>query len=156
MNSRLRKVIKWALIVVACLFVIAQFKRPAKTNPLSDPSAALEAHAQVDPKVGAILKRSCYDCHSNNTRWPWYSNVAPVSWFVIDHVNEGRRDMNFSEWGMQSRQDQRGQLNQICKLVNSGVMPLSSYTPMHADARLSEEDKKLICDWTNAERARMH
>lgn len=155
MKARLLKVIKWVVIVLACLFLIAQFKRPAKTNPVSDPSAALEAHVQLDPKVGAILNRSCYDCHSNKTRWPWYSNVAPVSWFVIDHVNEGRRDMNFSEWGMQSPQDQRGQLNQICKLVNSGVMPLSSYTPMHADAKLSEEDKKTICDWANAERARM-
>src|SRR5215216_3654983 len=108
MKARLLRVIKWGVIVVVCLFVMAQFKRPAKTNPVSDPSAALEAHVQIDPKVGAILKRSCYDCHSNNTRWPWYSNVAPVSWFVIDHVNEGRRDLNFSEWGTYTRNDQRG------------------------------------------------
>lgn len=155
MKARLLKVMKWVLIVVACLFVIAQFKRPTRTNPAIDPAQSLEAHVQLDPQVAAILERSCYDCHSNKTRWPWYANVAPVSWFVIDHVNEARHDLNFSEWGKYSRDDQRGQLGQLCKLITDGWMPLSSYTPLHPDAKLSDEDKKLICDWASAERARM-
>jgi hypothetical protein len=155
MKARLLKVIKWVVIVVACLFVIAQFKRPAKTNPAIDPSQTLEAHVQMDPNVAAILDRSCYDCHSNKTRWPWYANVAPVSWFVIDHVNEGRDDLNFSEWGTYSRDEQQAQLGQLCDLVTEGWMPLSSYTPLHPSAKLSEEDKRLLCNWAATERARV-
>ena len=155
MKAKLLRIVKWALILVACLLLIAQFKRPAKTNPVSDPSLAIEAHVQVDPNVGAILNRSCYDCHSNKTRWPWYSNVAPVSWFVIDHVNEGRHDLNFSEWGKYSRQDQKAQLGQLCELITEGWMPLSSYTPLHPSAKLSDEDKKLLCSWASAQRNAM-
>ena len=155
MKIKLLKIAKWVLIVVACLLVIAQFKRPAKTNPVSDPSLAIEAHVQIDPNVAAILNRSCYDCHSNKTRWPWYSNVAPVSWFVIDHVNEGRDDLNFSEWGKYSKQDQKAQLGQLCELVTEGWMPLSSYTPLHPSAKLIEEDKKLLCNWASAQHEAM-
>ena len=155
MRSRLLKIFKWVVIVVACSLAIAQFKRPARTNPMSDPSLALESHVQLDPKIAAILDRSCNDCHSNKTRWPWYSNVAPVSWFVIDHVNEARRDLNFSEWGKYSSDDRRGQLGQLCELVTEGWMPLSSYTPLHPNAKLSDEDKRLICEWASAERARV-
>lgn len=155
MKAMLLTVFKLVLIVVAGLFLIAQFKRPAKTNPAIDPSQTLEAHVQLDPKIGAILDRSCYDCHSNQTRWPWYANVAPVSWFVVDHVDEGRKDLNFSEWGKYSREDQKGQLGQLCKLITDGWMPLGSYTPLHPDAKLSDEDKKLICDWASKERERI-
>jgi hypothetical protein len=154
MKVRLLRIFKWVLIVVACLLVIAQFKRPAKTNPPIDPSLALEAHVQLDPKMAAILDRSCYDCHSNKTRWPWYANVAPVSWFVIDHVDHGRSHLNFSEWGKYTRQEQTTHFGQLCELVTEGWMPLSSYLPLHPDAKLSDEDKKVICDWASAERAR--
>ena len=155
MKARLLKIIKWVLIVVACLFVLAQFKRPAKTNPAIDSAQAIEAHIQLDPKVAAILDRSCNDCHSNKTRWPWYANVAPMSWFVIDHVDHGRSHLNFSEWGKYTTDEQKTHLGQFCELVTEGWMPLSSYTPLHPDAKLSDEDKKVICDWAAAERARI-
>ena len=154
MKTRLLKLIKWVLIVVACLFVIAQFKRPAKTNPAFDQSMALDAHTQLDPKVAAILDRSCNDCHSNKTRWPWYANVAPVSWFVIDHVEEGREHMNLSEWGKYSSDERKALLGDFCELVTENAMPLSSYTPLHPGSKLSDEDKKVICEWATAERAR--
>lgn len=155
MKARVIKVIKWLLIVVACLFLIAQFKRPAKTNPAVDQSDALEAHIQLDPQIAAILDRSCNDCHSNKTRWPWYANVAPMSWFVIDHVNEGRENLNFSEWGKYSSQERKALLGQFCDLVTEGWMPLSSYTPLHPGSKLSDHDKRLICQWAAAERARI-
>lgn len=154
MKARLLKLIKWVLIVVACLFLVAQFKRPAKTNPAFDQSMALEAHTQLDPKVAAILDRSCNDCHSNKTRWPWYANVAPVSWFVIDHVEEGREHMNLSEWGKYSSDERKALLGDFCELVTENAMPLSSYTPLHPGSKLSDEDKKVICEWAAAERAR--
>ena len=149
------KVLKWSLLVVTCLFVIAQFYRPAKTNPVIDQSQALEAHMQVEPRVAAILDRSCADCHSNKTRWPWYSNVAPVSWFVIDHVNEGRSNLNFSAWGSYSPREKREALNDICRETKSGSMPLSSYTPLHPASKLSGDDVKTLCEWANTERGRL-
>jgi hypothetical protein len=155
MKARLLRVVKWVLMAVACLLVLAQFKRPAQTNPATDSSQALEAHVRLDPKVAAILDRSCNDCHSNKTRWPWYANVAPVSWFVIDHVDHGRSHLNFSEWGKYTREEQKTHLGQFCELVTDGWMPLSSYTPLHREAKLSDEDKKLFCDWAGAERARL-
>ena len=83
---------------IAALLLTIQFIRPAKTNPPIVRERTLEAAVAVPPEVEAILARSCNDCHSNGTEWPWYSNVAPVSFFVINHVNEGRRHLNFSEW----------------------------------------------------------
>lgn len=153
--KRLFKVLRWVVIVAVCALVIAQFFGPAKTNPLGDALQSVESHLQVTPPVAAILDRSCNDCHSNKTRWPWYSNVAPVSWFVIDHVNEGRENLNFSEWGRYTKSDFDGILKQICREVKAGAMPLSSYTPLHPGSKLSVEDVKALCDWTAAERARI-
>src|SRR5712691_1086291 len=93
------KVLRWVVIVLACGFIVIQSYRPAKTNPPVDPSQSIEAQLNVPPQVAAILDRSCNDCHSNKTRWPWYTNVAPISWFVIGHVDDARKDLNFSEWG---------------------------------------------------------
>jgi hypothetical protein len=153
--KRLWKVLRWVLIVVICGLLIIQFFGPAKTNPPIDPSQSIESRLQVPPQVAAILDRSCNDCHSNKTRWPWYSNVAPVSWLVIKDVNEGRQNLNFSEWGRYTPRDVDGLLKQICREVKAGVMPLSIYTPMHPGSKLSAEDVKTLCDWTAAERAKI-
>ena len=151
--KRVWKILRWVLVIGFGLFVIAQVYRPARTNPAADSSLAIESRLQVDPKVSAILDRSCVDCHSNKTRWPWYTEVAPVSWFVIDHVNEGRRELNFSEWGNYDKRRQLGKLRQICREVTNGVMPLGSYTPMHAGSALTADDVKTLCEWTDAQRA---
>lgn len=153
---RFWKVMRWLLLIGVGLFAIAQFVRPAKTNPAIDQSLALESHVQIEPNVAAILDRSCADCHSNKTRWPWYANVAPVSWFVIDHVNHGHSHLNFSEWGSYDRDDQKHSLDEICGEVKSGAMPLSSYTPLHPGSKLNAEDVKTICDWTNQASGRLH
>ena len=130
---------------------MAQLIRPAKTNPVTDQSMALESHVKVDPKVEAILEKSCADCHSNHTRWPWYSNVAPVSWFVIGHVKDGRRDLNLSEWGNYDKRQQSQRLSQMCDLAKAGAMPLSSYTPLHSGSKLTQEDVRVLCDWTESQ-----
>jgi len=151
----IRKTLRGLAIIAVSLFVVAQFFGPAKTNPAVDQAQTLQARTQVSPEVASILDRSCGDCHSNNTRWPWYSNVAPVSWFVINHVDEGRADMNFSEWGQYDARHQAGQLQQICREVKKGAMPLSSYTPLHPGTKLTPEDVKALCDWTNEARTRI-
>ena len=153
--KRLFRVFRWVLVLAICCLVIAQFFGPAKSNPATDATQSIDSRLQVTLQVAAIFDRSCNDCHSNKTRWPWYSNVAPVSWFVIDHVNEGRENLNFSEWGRYTRRDNDGLLKQICREVKAGVMPLSSYTPLHPGSTLSADDVKTLCDWTDAERARI-
>lgn len=149
------KIIKWILIVVVVIFVLIQFKRPARTNPPVDESQSIYARANVPPQVATILERSCRDCHSNKTQWPWYTNVAPISWFIVDHVNEGRRHLNISEWGKLDKDRQEKKLREICNEVTDGNMPLSSYTPLHPGSTLSADDIKTLCDWTNAERERL-
>ena len=147
---KIRKTLKWVLLVGLCLVVMAQFVGPARTNPVSDNSLSLESIVQVDPNVHSILERSCSDCHSNDTRWPWYSHVAPVSWFVIGHVDDGRRDLNLSEWGKYDKRRQSQRLQQMCNLAKAGIMPLSSYTPLHPGSKLTAEDVKALCDWTSS------
>jgi len=112
----------------------------------------IESQVQVDPRVAGILERSCADCHSNNTRWPWYSNVSPVSWFVVGHVNDGRQVLNFSDWGSYDKRRQSARLDQMCDLARAGVMPLGSYTPLHRGSKLTDDDVKVLCDWTKAQR----
>jgi hypothetical protein len=151
----MRKVLKWTVIVGVILFAGLQFTTPARTNPPVDPAQTIEAHTQMTPQVAAILDRSCNDCHSNKTRWPWYSHVAPVSWLVIEDVNEARRAMNLSEWGRLDPDRQRKKLQQMCDEVTDGAMPLGSYTPMHPGSKLTADDVKTLCDWANAERERI-
>jgi hypothetical protein len=149
------KVIKALFLVIVLLFVVAQFKRPARTNPTVDESQTIFARTQMTPEVAAIVSRSCADCHSNKTVWPWYTNVAPVSWFIVNHVNEGRGNMNLSEWARLDPDRQDKKLRQICDEVSDGGMPLSTYTPLHPGSKLSPADVKALCDWTEAERARL-
>lgn len=149
------RVLKWLAVAAVCALVGLQFVRPARTNPAVDQTQTIHARLHVTPQVAAILDRSCQDCHSNTTRWPWYSNVAPVSWFVIDDVNHGRSHLNLSEWGSLDNLKAGKKLEEICEEVQDGAMPLQSYTRIHWGAKLSPEDIKTLCEWTAAERARI-
>ena len=123
----MRKALKRAALALALLFAAAQFYRPARTNPPVDEGRTLRANAHVTPEVAAILERSCNDCHSSETRWPWYSNVSPVSWYLKRHVEEGRRELSFSEWGGYTPRRRERKLHEICRQVESGEMPLNPY-----------------------------
>ena len=153
--SRVRKALKWLLIVLVAVFVGLQFVRPARTNPAFDQAQTIHACLQMTPQVSAILDRSCQDCHSNTTRWPWYSNVVPASWFLVDHVNEGREHLNFSEWGKLDKRRADKRLEEMCEQVSEREMPMDSYTWIHRSAKLSDEDRKILCSWTEAERKRL-
>ena len=153
--SRVRQALKWLLIALVAVFVGLQFVRPARTNPAFDQAETIYARLQVTPEVSAILDRSCQDCHSNSTRWPWYSNVVPASWFRVDHVNEGREHLNFSEWGRLDKRRADKRLEEMCEQVSDREMPMDSYTWIHRSAKLSDTDRKTLCDWTESERARL-
>ncbi len=149
------KILKWLAITIVCALIAIQFIRPVRSNPTAPESQSLNAHVHVTPQVAAILDRSCTDCHSNRTRWPWYSNVAPVSWFVIDHVNHGRSHLNFSEWSRYQKREAEELLEQMCREAEAGFMPMTSYTRIHRKALLSADDIKVLCEWTDGERRKV-
>lgn len=151
----IKKILKWSAIVLAVGLIIIQLVRPARTNPAIDASKTLQTHVQVPGDVDAILKRACNDCHSHETKWPWYSNVAPVSWLVVYDVNEARSHLNFSEWGSYDEGRADKKLDEIEEEVEHGKMPLPIYLFMHAEAKLSDEDKRILQDWARGERNRL-
>lgn len=103
----------------------------------------------VPNNVQSLLKNSCYDCHSNNTDYPWYNKIQPVSWFLEHHIKDGKKELNFSEFGGYSKRRQKSKLKSIKGQIEKNGMPLSSYTFIQRDAKLSENDKVLIYNWLN-------
>ena len=97
--------------------------------------------------ISALLQESCYDCHSNNTEYPWYNKVQPVGWFLEDHINEGKEELNFNEWDAYSNRRKNSKLKSIISQVKDDEMPLASYTLIHKDAKLSNSEKTLIIDY---------
>lgn len=140
--------LKRVMLPFFAVLLLIQIFQPARTNPPVDAKREIHANLAVDPPVAGVLARSCNDCHSNRTVWPWYSRVAPASWLVISDVNRGRSAINFSEWSTYGAKEQREHLQEICKEVTEGEMPGVSYTLMHRDAKLSRADVAAVCSWT--------
>jgi cytochrome c551/c552 len=138
-----------ALWVGLAALVIAQAFRIDKTNPPAQQDVA------APPEVAAVLRRACYDCHSNATVWPWYSNVAPISWLLARDVREGRRELNFSAWNTYDAKRQAKKLKETASEVAKGKMPPWYYTAMHPHAALSPIDAERLQAWTAAEKAKL-
>lgn len=134
-------------LALAVIFALIQGYRPDRTNPPIDPARTIQASMPVPPEVDKIFSRSCNDCHTNATHWPWYSNVAPFSWMVAEDVKEGREHLNLSEWASYPPNDAKHALEEICEEVKKGKMPMREYTWTHRNARLSPADKQTICAW---------
>ncbi len=141
------------LLVVGCVAI--QFFRPSFSNPPIVAGHSIEESGSVPAEVQMLLSRSCNDCHSNKTLYPWYSQVSPFSWFLAGHIEDGRRELNFSEWGSYTASKKERKLEEICEMVESGTMPLAPYLWIHRDAALTAEQRKLICDWANEERGKL-
>ena len=146
------KILRWVVIALAVGFTVIQLIQPDRSNPPTDQAMVIEAKLNFRAPISTMLKASCYDCHSNETRWPWYSNVAPVSWLVADDVHTGRRHLNFSEWGKYPKSKQILKLGQIYEQVSKGDMPIVKYLYMHSDAKLSQANRDSITAWTEAMR----
>ena len=147
--------VKRIVLGLALVFAGLQLIRPDRANPPFDAAQSVQTTATVPPEVRAVLTRSCYDCHSNETRWPWYSGVAPMAWGVANHVKEGRAELNFSDWGTYSVRKRVALLEKMCDEVREGGMPLKQYLWLHRDATLSEADWKSVCDWSMDEAGRL-
>lgn len=115
----------------------------------------IEADSGFIMPVSGLIRTACFDCHSNETRWPWYSYVAPVSWLVANDVANGRRHINFSEWGKYPKSKRVLKLGQIYEQVSKGDMPIQKYLYMHADARLTAADRDSIASWTERMRDKL-
>ncbi|HKP69827.1 MAG TPA: heme-binding domain-containing protein [Pyrinomonadaceae bacterium] len=151
----LRKLLKIAVVVLLIGFVALQFVRPDFTNPPVAEAETLTASTNVPPNVDQILRRSCYDCHSNETKYPWYSKVSPFNWFLADHISDGRREVNMSIWNTYPKDKKVRKLDDICEQVEKAEMPLPSYLWIHWDAALKKEEGQAICEWAKGESQRL-
>ena len=138
------KRLKQAAVVLVVIFAAAQLVGPGRANPPTDASRTIQAHVGTASGLAAILDRSCRDCHSNGTVWPWYTRVAPLSWLMAYGVTKGRNAVNFSEWTAYPPDQQRAALVASCQDVSAGKMP-GSYTLLHPETRLSSGDIDTIC-----------
>jgi hypothetical protein len=142
------KVLRILLLVLLIAFVALQFvpnKMPENTEAGKDD---LIASGVLPSDISSILRTSCYDCHSGQTSYPWYSKVAPASWLLAKDIREGREDLNFSEWGSLSKRRQVRNLGKIKEEVTKDDMPLKKYLLIHRDAKLSPEQKTALVSWT--------
>jgi hypothetical protein len=141
--------VKRIIFGMIAILILIQIIRPSRTNPPVVASRSLESHVEVPADVQAVLKRSCYDCHSNSTVWPWYSNVAPVSWYVARDVNVARGHVNFQNWEAQiNEQEGKEHLGLICKLVREGKMPPADYRFIHEGTNVSPQETSAVCAWS--------
>jgi heme-binding protein len=140
----MRRRLKQAAVILAVVFVAAQFVRPNRSNPTTDPGRTIQAHARTTSELPAVLDRSCRDCHSNNTVWPWYTQIAPLSWVMARGVAEGRKAVNFSEWASYPPDVQRTLLAVSCQDATSGKMP-GPYTFVRPETKLLPQDIETIC-----------
>lgn len=137
--------------VLLIALVIIQFFQPEKPEVITENPNDIHEVLTIKPEVSQILKTACYDCHSNETNYPWYANVAPISWLVIHDVEEGRHELNFSEWATYSEKKKHHKLEEAMEEVEEGEMPLQVYTLTHGDASLSDTQVAELVSWVKAE-----
>ena len=126
--------------------------RVDRTNPAENPAAAIDAHTQIPASVAGVLRRTCQNCHSERTDWPWYSAIAPAHWLMAADVYAARSHMNLSTWGRYTPEERTERLIGICEMVAGNRMPPWYYKPAHyPSAWISEKEKKALCDWAKAE-----
>ncbi len=136
-----RKIIRRILFASMIAFVVIQLIPVDQSNP------QVESEISSPPEVRAILRRACYDCHSNETKWPWYSKIAPVSWLAASDVHEGREELNFSTWGRYNKEQQIKKLKESWEEIEEGEMPPGIFTFIHKDAAVSPSDRELLHRW---------
>jgi len=147
--------IKKIFIGLLIVLVIIQFIHPAKNKSTTSQPNDIAVTMNVPDDVSIILRKACYDCHSNNTNYPWYATIQPVAWWLNDHIAEGKDELNFSEFGSYKMKRKIKKFNEIAGEVTEGEMPLNSYTWIHKEAVLSKEEKNTLINWANMMAAKL-
>lgn len=147
------KILKKILLALLIILIAMQFYRPEKNSAETDLKTAFLTETNPSKEVKKILETSCYDCHSNTTAYPWYNNIAPVSYWLADHVKDGKKHLNFSEWENYSVKKKDHKLDEVMETVESGEMPLKEYTWTHKTANLSSTQKEALIEWVKNTRA---
>ena len=147
--------LKKVLLGLLLIFLVMQLFRPDKYTADSDSITPFLTETNPPDEVVATLKQACFDCHSNATRYPWYNAITPVNYWLKDHIDHGKEELNVSEWSAYSVKRKDHKLEEIAELVEEGEMPLQSYTWTHADARLSDEQVSSLINWVNAARSQL-
>ncbi|WP_456376760.1 heme-binding domain-containing protein [Lutibacter sp.] len=137
---------KKVLLGVLVVLVLIQFIRPEK-NVSKDETNAITTVLEVPIEVKTIIQTSCADCHSNNTKYPWYSEIAPVSWYLAQHVNEGKEHLNFSEWATYNKNQRSHIIKDLEEELEEHEMPLKSYLILHKEAEITKEQYTILINW---------
>lgn len=149
----MKKYLKWIIPALIVIFAALQFFNPSHANP--PVVVDFIATNSPPPQIAAMLHAACYDCHSHETRWPWYSRVAPVSWLIANDVNEGRDNLDLSDWPADDLMRCAKKMGDMSEQIGFGDMPMKKYTVIHANARLTEAEKKQLMDWLDAHAAQL-
>jgi hypothetical protein len=148
----LKKIFKRTFQILLLAFIVIQFFRPAKNKAEGISNNDISKIYTVPADVQSILKTSCYDCHSNNTVYPWYAEIQPAAWWLADHVKEGKKELNFSEFASYRIGRQYRKLEEINKEVKERERPLESYLWIHKNSKLSDQQKLTLANWVTAVR----
>ncbi len=151
----MKKKLKWIFAALAAVFALLQLSNPPRTNPPVVPGYDLMATNAPPPEIATLLHTACYNCHSHETQWPWYSRVAPVSWLVAGDVTRGRERLNFSEWPRAWPERAAKRLERISEEVDYKDMPPAKYTLLHPEARLTAGQRRQLMLWADQEAARL-
>lgn len=141
--------IGWLAVLVVAIVLVIQVIPVERNVSTVPPGQSFEKTEKVPANVAAILKVSCYDCHSNNTRYPWYSELQPGAWFMAQHIKKGRDELNFDEFNNYSKRRKKAKIKSVISQIEKEEMPLRSYRMMHGNARLSADEKKELLDFFN-------
>ncbi len=147
----MKKAVRITVIIALIALIVIQFIRPLENNGGYETVGTFETETHVSPELSVVIKENCYDCHSNQTQYPWYSKVAPISFWLSDHINDGKKHFNASAWSEYADKKKEHKLEELGDEVGHDEMPLSSYTLLHGD--LTAAEKKMVLDWASAARA---
>lgn len=139
--------LKRILLAVLIVLIVIQFIQPSKNNGPAKTATDITHAVTVPDTVMTLLKTACYDCHSDSTRYPWYNHISPVNWWLRNHINEGKRHLNFSEFTGTTYKRQMRRLDETAEQTEKHEMPIETYLWIHKDARLNDAQRKLIADW---------
>jgi len=146
--GRRTKIVGLGLLAV---LILLQFFQPERNIAPLDPELDMLEVLVLPEPMADLIRDACYDCHSNQTVYPWYSSVSPVSWYLNKHIVQGKEELNFSNYGLLDKADRIGAFADFCDVLEAGTMPLQSYMLIHKDSRLSQEERESLCIWSEEE-----